>query len=120
MDGRLRFADPACGLPKDKEDDMEQPDDMEQSNVSMVAFAWFRPEEWHELKLICPDLHDTYEEWLANVHAAIEALGSPLKDQVVKVVLTADELRKWKRATGREVNSKVRARLAVKGANEQA
>jgi len=46
----------------------------------------------------------------------IEALGSPLKDQVVKVVLTADALRKWKRATGREVDSKVRARLAVKGA----
>jgi len=91
---------------------------MEQSNVSVMAFAWFRPEEWHELKLICPDLHDTYAEWLAEVHAAIEALGSPLKDQVVKVVLTADELQKWKRATGREVNSKVRARLAAKGARK--
>jgi|SRR5665213_627095 len=91
---------------------------MEQSNASVVAFAWFRPEEWHELKLICPDLHDTYEEWLTEVHVAIEALGSPLKDQVVKVVLAADALQRWKHATGREVNSKVRARLAAKGARK--
>jgi hypothetical protein len=84
----------------------------------MIGLAWFRPEEWQELKRICPDLQDTYEEWLANVQAPIEAMGSPLKDQVVKVVLTADELRKWKRATGREVDSKARARLAAKGANE--
>jgi hypothetical protein len=93
---------------------------MERSNVSVIALAWFRPEEWHEIKRICPDLPDTYEEWLADVHAAIEAMGSPLKDEVVKVVLTANALRKWKRATGREVDSKVRARLAAKGAEETA
>jgi hypothetical protein len=80
----------------------------------VIAFAWFRPEEWHELKRISPDLDDTYEEWLAKVHDIIEAMGSSLKDQVVKVVLTADALRKWKRATGREVDSRVRARLAAK------
>ncbi|MEH2562613.1 hypothetical protein [Bradyrhizobium sp. AZCC 2289] len=91
---------------------------MERSNVSVVALAWFRREEWNELKRICPDLHDTYEEWLADAQAGIEALGSPLKDQVVKVILTVDELRKWKRATGREIDGKVRARLAVKGANQ--
>jgi hypothetical protein len=44
---------------------------MERSNVSVIALAWFRPEEWHEIKRICPDLPDTYEEWLADVHAAI-------------------------------------------------
>jgi hypothetical protein len=89
---------------------------MERSNLSVIAFAWFRPEEWHELKRICPDLDDTYEEWLAKVHAIIEEMDSPLKDLVVKVVLTADALRKWKRATGREVDSRARARLAAKGA----
>jgi len=60
MDGGLRFADPPRGLWAAEEDDMQQ------SNVSVVAFAWFRPEQWHELKRICPDLDDTYEEWLAN------------------------------------------------------
>jgi len=31
--------------------------------------AWFRPEDWEELKSLCPpgDLHDTYEEWFENV-----------------------------------------------------
>jgi hypothetical protein len=33
---------------------------MEQSRVRMVALAWFRPEEWDELRVLC----DTYEEWL--------------------------------------------------------
>jgi hypothetical protein len=91
---------------------------MERSSISVIALAWFRPEEWQELRRICPDLHDTYEEWLVDVHATIEAVGSPLQGQVVKVVLTADELRKWKLATGREVDSKIRARLAAKGARE--
>jgi hypothetical protein len=91
---------------------------MERSNVSMIAVAWFRPEEWPDLKRLCPDLQDTYQEWLANAEAGIEALGSPLKEQVVKIVLTVDELRQWKRATGREVNSKVRSHLAVKAATK--
>ena len=74
---------------------------MKRSNVSVIALAWFRPEEWHEIKRICPDLPDTYEEWLADVHAAIEAMGSPLKDEVVKVVLTADALRFIESTTAR-------------------
>ncbi|UFZ05417.1 hypothetical protein LQG66_03620 [Bradyrhizobium ontarionense] len=84
----------------------------------MIALAWYRPEEWEDIKQICPDLHDTYEEWLASAQATIEGLGSPLKEQVVKVVLTADELRKWKRATGRKVDGKVRSQLAAKHARK--
>jgi hypothetical protein len=87
---------------------------MERSNVSVIAVAWFRPEEWPDLKRLCPDLQDTYQEWLANAEAGIEALGSPLKEQVVKIILTVDELRQWKRATGRKVDSKVRSNLAAK------
>ncbi|MGC2775289.1 MAG: hypothetical protein WA418_06575 [Bradyrhizobium sp.] len=89
---------------------------MERSSM-VIALAWYRPEEWEDLKLICPDLHDTYEEWLASAQDTIEGLG-PLKEQVVKVVLTADELRKWKRATGRKVDSKVRSQLAIKRARK--
>ncbi|MGJ5179624.1 hypothetical protein ACQR16_16205 [Bradyrhizobium oligotrophicum] len=36
----------------------------------------------------------------------------------MKVVLTASELRKWKRATGRKVDGAVRSRLAIKRANK--
>lgn len=83
-----------------------------------IALAWYRPEEWEDIKLICPDLHDTYEEWLASAQDTIDALGNPLKDQVVKVVLTASELKKWKRATGRKVDGRVRSQLAAKRAEK--
>ena len=84
----------------------------ERSNVSMVAVAWFRPEEWAELKRLCPDLQETYEEWLANAQAGIAGLGSPLREQVVKIVLPVDDLRKWQRSTGRKVDAKARADMA--------
>jgi hypothetical protein len=86
----------------------------DRSAVSTIAVAWFRPEEWTDLKRLCPDLQDTYDEWLANALAGIEALGSPLKEQVVKVVLTVDDLKNWQRSTGRKVDSKVRSNLAIK------
>lgn len=85
----------------------------DESNVSLVAVAWFRPEEWDQLKRVCSGLQNTYEEWLANAEAGIEGLGSPMKDHVVKIILTADELRKRKRATGRKIDSKERSRLAM-------
>lgn len=90
----------------------------EKSNVSLVAVAWFRPEEWSDLKRLCPDLQDTNEEWLANAEAGIEALGSPLREQVIKVILTVEELRNWKRSTGRKIDSKVRANLAIRRAHK--
>ncbi|GLH75222.1 hypothetical protein SSBR45G_01300 [Bradyrhizobium sp. SSBR45G] len=91
---------------------------MDSEQDMQIALAWYRPEEWDDIKLICPDVHDTYEEWLASAQNTIDALGSPLKDNVVKVVLTASELRKWKRATGRKVDAKVRSQLAVKRARK--
>src|ERR1039457_1089938 len=72
---------------------------MERSNISMIAVAWFRPDEWRQIKRVSPDLQDTHAEWLANAEAGIEAFGSPLKEQVIKVILTVDELRKWKQST---------------------
>jgi hypothetical protein len=91
---------------------------MERSNISMIAVAWFRPDEWRQIKRVCPDLQATYAEWLANAEAGIEAFGSPLKEQIVKVILTVDELRKLKRSTGRKVDARARADLAVRIAHK--
>ena len=91
---------------------------MKRSKVAGIAVAWFRQDEWDELKKICPDLQNTYEEWLRDAEAGIEGLGS-LKDQVEKIILTVDELRNWKRATGRKVDSKVRAQLATRALQER-
>ncbi|MGJ4941381.1 hypothetical protein ACQR1W_12475 [Bradyrhizobium sp. HKCCYLS1011] len=92
---------------------------MEQPDTPVIAMAWYRPEEWADLRRLCPDLDDTYEEWLAQAEAAIEELGGSLNMQIVKTLLTADELRRWKRATGREVTGKIRSQLAVKAAKRQ-
>jgi hypothetical protein len=91
---------------------------MERSNISMIAVAWFRTDEWRQIKRLCPDLQDTYAEWLANAEAGIDALGSPLKEQAIKVILTVDELRKLKRSTGSKVDAKARANLAVRIAHK--
>jgi hypothetical protein len=91
---------------------------MERSNISMIAVAWFRLDEWRQIKRLCPDLQATYAGWLANAEAGIEALGSPLKEQAVKVILTVDELRKWKRSTGSKVDARARAELAVRIAHK--
>jgi hypothetical protein len=92
---------------------------IEASADMVVAIAWYQPDEWDQLRQLCPDLDDTYEEWLAAAQKAVEDLGDRLQGRIVKVVLTVDELRRWKRATGREVTSKVRGQLAVKLSKRQ-
>jgi hypothetical protein len=75
------------------------------------ALAWFKPDEWPELKALCPDLQDTYAEWLDNALAGLNGLGLGEHD-IDKVILSADDLRDWQAANGGQVNSKVRAGLA--------
>ncbi|MGJ5008661.1 hypothetical protein ACQR05_12890 [Bradyrhizobium oligotrophicum] len=82
-----------------------------------IALAWFKPEEWDDIRRICPDLHDTYEEWLPSVQEVIDTIGDRPDQRVVKVILTAAELRTWQRATGRKVDGRVRSQLAAKRAS---
>jgi hypothetical protein len=89
---------------------------MDEGEVSVIAIASYKPEEWADLKRLCPDLHDIYEEWLSSVETTIAAFGNSPKERIVKTVLTVDELRRWKRATGRDVDGKVRSQLAIKAA----
>jgi hypothetical protein len=90
------------------------------SNQMKIAVAWFRKEDWAELKQLCPpdDLQDTYEEWLANAQQGIKAAGFSEHD-VQKVILTPDDLREWKAANDGEINSSVRARLAAEAAHRR-
>ncbi|WP_315798520.1 hypothetical protein [Bradyrhizobium sp. SZCCHNRI3043] len=83
-----------------------------------IALAWFKPEEWEDIRRICPDLHDTYEEWLASAQEVIDTIGSRPDERIVKVIPTAVELRKWQRATGRQVDGRVRSQLAARGARK--
>jgi hypothetical protein len=76
--------------------------------------AWFNRSDWAEIKALCApnDLHDTYDEWLANVEGRIK-LQSLADNDVEKIILTPENLRNWKATNSGEINSKVRARLAV-------
>ena len=84
---------------------------MKNQPVMKFSVSWFRPEEWPELKTICPDLQDTHAEWLANTLDGLKGLGLGEHD-VDKVILTVADLRQWQAANGGKVDSKVRAYLA--------
>jgi hypothetical protein len=76
--------------------------------------AWFRPEDWEEVKALCPpnDLQDTYEEWYANVQGGLNGLGVT-EDQIEKSILTPDDLKNWQASNVGPIDSRVRARLAI-------
>ena len=76
--------------------------------------AWFNSSDWNELKALCApgDLQDTYDQWLAKARAGLKAQGLTEND-IEKVILTPDDLRDWKAANVGEIDSKVRARLAI-------
>jgi hypothetical protein len=76
--------------------------------------AWFRPEDWEELKALCPpgDLQDTYEEWFKNVQGGLKGLGAT-EDDIEKSILTPDDLKNWQASNVGPIDSRVRALLAV-------
>jgi hypothetical protein len=76
------------------------------------AVAWFRRDDWSELKRLCPDLEDTFGEWLAHTKIGLQVLKLSERD-VDKVILTPDDLRDWRTANIGEINSQVRAKLAI-------
>jgi hypothetical protein len=76
------------------------------------AVAWFRRDDWRDLRRLCPDLEDTFGEWLANTKIGLQALKLSERD-VDKVILTPDDLRDWRAANIGEINSQVRAKLAI-------
>ncbi|CCD89530.1 conserved protein of unknown function [Bradyrhizobium sp. ORS 285] len=99
--------------------DRELEDAASVEHVMVLGVAWFKREEWDEVKQICPDLHDTYDEWLADAEAVVDSLASLEGHQVVKTILTVDELRRWKRATGREVDGSAKSRLRQRRAGHR-
>ena len=75
--------------------------------------AWFRPEDWEEIKALCPphDLQDTHEEWYANVQGGLKGLG--VTEDEIEKSLTPDDLKNWRASNAGPIDSRVRSRLAV-------
>ena len=88
--------------------------------VMRYTLAWFRPEDWEELKALCPpgDLHNTYEEWFENVKGGLKGLGVT-EDEIEKSILTPDDLKNWQASNVGEIDSRVRAWLAVELASSR-
>ena len=84
------------------------------------VIAWFRKADWADIKKLCApnDLQDSYEQWLADVQAGMQKMGVT-EDDIEKSILTPDDLRKWKAANSGEIDSRIRARLAIELARER-
>jgi hypothetical protein len=82
--------------------------------INRLVVAWFRPEDWEELKALClpGDLQDTYEEWFANVQGGLKGLGVT-EDDIEKSILTPDDLKNWQASNVGPIDSRVRTRIAV-------
>ena len=76
-----------------------------------VIVAVFHPEEWGDLRKYCGDLPETYEEWLAGVRHGLAEMEIPY-EQAIKIIVTADQLRRLYEARKRSLTVKDRTRLA--------
>jgi hypothetical protein len=79
-----------------------------------IVMAWFRSEDWEEIKTLCPrgDLQDTYHHWYENVQGGLKGLGVT-EEEIEKSILTPDDLRNWQALNVGPINSLVRMRLAI-------
>jgi len=76
-----------------------------------VAFAWYTPETWAQLRGIADDpeaLDDSYEAWLASAEEALRSLqarGVPAERFPIDVTAAAA----WAKKEGQAFNSAARA-----------
>jgi hypothetical protein len=62
-----------------------------------IGLGWYRREDWNRLLQMFPDrakLHDTYDEWLKDVHHD-EKLVKHKGNVVKRIVVGPDELAPW-------------------------
>lgn len=81
--------------------------------IAQAAAAWFRREEWDEVKRLCvDDLQDTFDDWLRDAEAQLAAHAAEGL-LIEKVIVTPDDIRRRQRSTGRKVNANGRAKIAI-------
>jgi hypothetical protein len=89
--------------------------------IRATAMAWFRREDFAQIKALMSDghkLHKTWEEWTAAAEAGqkhFEATGTV----VIRVFIIPDEFAAWCRLRGRDLDAKARIDFAVEVAGKQ-
>lgn len=85
---------------------------MEESPIAAVYAAWFRRDDWQEVKALSVGLPDTYDEW----HAKASQFAKTFEEgggRLERVILTAADIRRAYLETGERVDSNARSQLAM-------
>lgn len=89
--------------------------------VRATAMAWFRREDFAQIKAMMADghkLHRTWEQWSAAAESGekhFQATGVV----VIRVLIIPDEFAAWCRLRGRDLDAKARIDFAVEMAGNQ-
>ena len=80
-----------------------------------IAFAWYKPEQWDQLRAVSVDrdrLEDTYTEWVSGAESSFEDYRANGLD-IFKIIIDVNELVAWCKKEGREIDSAARSELAA-------
>ncbi len=84
-------------------------------NEPVIAFAWYRREEWERLREIAADrdvLEDTYDEWLRSARQTLLSLQAKGR-RVQKTNIGVEELLRWCQSRKVAVDGNARAEFAA-------
>ena len=90
---------------------------MSNPDRSVIAVAWYRPDQWMLLRAVSADgesLEETYEAWLAFASGQLREL-QVRGLQVRKIEVEVGALVRWCESQGRPVDGDARAEYARQG-----
>jgi hypothetical protein len=88
---------------------------------SVVAMAWYRPDQWALLRAVSADgerLEGSYEEWLAFASEELRELQARGL-QVRRIDVEVAALVRWCNSQGRLVDGEARAEYALRGLGQE-
>src|SRR5215510_4861505 len=78
--------------------------------VNVATFAWFRPDQYDKLRVICKDGRNLPTSWYAW-HRSVEYQLKPLEREqvpIMKVDFDVDAFEAWGRSNGRDLDAQGR------------
>lgn len=85
---------------------------MSDSLPAIYCCAWYRRDDWNEIKSLSVGLPDTYDEWHASAMEFIQSMEKR-GQHVEKVILTAADIRRAHLEAGERLDSNARSQLAM-------
>jgi len=88
---------------------------MTNSNTK-IAYAWYKPEQWHQLRAVSIDrdrLEDTFEEWATMAEASLANIHKASGLNTFKIIIDVNELVAWCKKEGKVIDGAARSELAA-------